>query len=29
MVGFKGAAEMGDYEFAITEIGRERAPPLR
>jgi hypothetical protein len=25
MLAFKGAAEMGDYEFAITEIGRERA----
>ncbi len=22
---FKGAAEMGDYDFAITEFGRERA----
>ena len=25
MVQFKGAAAMGDYEFAITELGRERA----
>lgn len=25
VVTFKGAAEMGDYEFAITELGRERA----
>jgi hypothetical protein len=25
MVAFKGAAEMGDYEFAITDYGRERA----
>lgn len=25
LVSFKGAAEMGDYEFAITELGRERA----
>ncbi len=25
VVAFKGAAEMGDYDFAITELGRERA----
>jgi predicted ATPase with chaperone activity len=25
LVAFKGAAQMGDYEFAITEHGRERA----
>jgi len=25
LLAFKGAAEMGDYEFAITEFGRERA----
>ena len=25
MLAFKGAAEMGDYEFAITDYGRERA----
>jgi hypothetical protein len=25
LLTFKGAAEMGDYEFAITELGRERA----
>jgi len=24
-VGYRGAAEMGDYEFAITDAGRERA----
>jgi len=25
LLAFKGAAEMGDYDFAITENGRERA----
>ena len=25
LVAFKGAAEMGDYDFVITELGRERA----
>ncbi|HUG92182.1 MAG TPA: AAA family ATPase [Planctomycetaceae bacterium] len=25
LVHFKGAAEMGDYEFAITDYGRDRA----
>ena len=25
VLAFKGAAEMGDYEFAITDYGRERA----
>ncbi|MAG93315.1 MAG: AAA family ATPase [Planctomycetaceae bacterium] len=25
MLAFKGTAEMGDYDFAITEFGRERA----
>jgi len=25
ILAFKGAAEMGDYEFAITDYGRERA----
>lgn len=25
LVAFKGAAAMGDYEFTITELGRERA----
>jgi hypothetical protein len=25
LVTFKGAAEMGDYDFAITDLGRERA----
>lgn len=25
IVAFKGAAEMGDYEFVITDYGRERA----
>lgn len=25
LLGFRGAAEMGDYEFAITDYGRERA----
>ncbi|MFN0198359.1 MAG: AAA family ATPase [Planctomycetaceae bacterium] len=25
LVAFKGAATMGDYEFSITELGRERA----
>lgn len=25
LLAFKGAAEMGDYEFTITELGRERA----
>ncbi|GAB4154948.1 MAG: hypothetical protein Tsb009_31690 [Planctomycetaceae bacterium] len=25
LLAFKGAAEMGDYEFAITDLGRERA----
>ncbi len=25
LVAFKGAATMGDYEFSITEMGRERA----
>ncbi len=25
LLSFKGAAEMGDYEFAITESGRDRA----
>jgi len=25
LLAFKGAAEMGDYEFVITETGRERA----
>jgi hypothetical protein len=25
LLTFKGAAEMGDYDFAITELGRERA----
>jgi hypothetical protein len=25
LLTFKGAAEVGDYEFAITEFGRERA----
>lgn len=25
LVAFKGAAEMGDYDFAITEYGRDRA----
>jgi hypothetical protein len=25
MVAFRGAAEMGDYEFGITDYGRERA----
>ncbi len=25
LVAFKGAAEMGDYEFTITEAGRDRA----
>ncbi|WP_310821071.1 AAA family ATPase [Stratiformator vulcanicus] len=25
LVGFRGAAEMGDYEFQITDYGRERA----
>lgn len=25
LLTFKGAAEMGDYEFAITEAGRDRA----
>ncbi len=25
LVAFKGTAEMGDYEFVITDIGRERA----
>ncbi len=25
LVGFRGAAQMGDYEFQITDYGRERA----
>jgi hypothetical protein len=25
LLAFKGSAEMGDYDFAITEFGRERA----
>jgi hypothetical protein len=25
LVAFKGSAEMGDYDFVITELGRERA----
>lgn len=25
LLGFRGAAEMGDYEFQITDYGRERA----
>ena len=25
LLSFKGAAEMGDYDFAITDFGRERA----
>ena len=25
MVGYKGSATMGDYEYTLTEIGRERA----
>ena len=27
LVAFGGTAEMGDYEFTITELGRERARP--
>ena len=25
LLGFKGAADMGDYDYAITDLGRERA----